>query len=58
MLPYNGSLYVVEPNRGSFDKVDLDGRITRLLDTSAIFGTVYVPTVQVEHNGTFYLCNL
>jgi hypothetical protein len=58
MVAYNGSLYVLEPNRGSFDKVDLDGQITRVLDTSAIFGTVYVPTVQVEHNGIFYLGNL
>jgi hypothetical protein len=58
MVAYNGSLYVIEPNRGSFDKVNLDGQITRVLDTSAIFGTVYVPTVQVEHNGIFYLGNL
>ena len=58
MVSHGNNLYVLEPNRGSFDKVLLDGTITRLLDTSAIFGTIYVPTVMVEHKGSFYLGNL
>jgi hypothetical protein len=58
MVASNGSLYVLEPNRGSFDKVDLDGKITRILDTSIRFGTVYVPTVQIERNGIFFIGNL
>ena len=58
MIAYNGGLYVIEPNRGSFDKINLNGRITRVLDTSAIFGTVYVPTVLIQHKDHFYLGNL
>ena len=58
MLSKGSHLYVLEPNRGSFDKVALDGTITRVLDTSVEFGTVYVPTVMVRKGGMFYLGNL
>ena len=58
MTVYKNKLYVLEPNRGSFDRVALDGTITRVLDTSIEFGTVYVPTVSVQNKGDFYLGNL
>ena len=58
MIVYNGDFYALEPNRGSLDRVTVGGQITRLLDTSAIFGTVYVPTVMVERGGTFFVGNL
>ena len=58
MIAVGDAFYVLEPNRGSFDRITTDGQITRLLDTSVQFGTVYVPTVVVHHKGDFYIGNL
>ena len=58
MITVGDAFYVLEPNRGSFDRVTTDGQITRVLDTSVQFGTVYVPTVSAYHKGNFYLGNL
>ena len=58
MIAKGKKLYVLEPNRGSFDQVTLKGDITRVLDTSIQFGTVFVPTVMVQQGGDFYLGNL
>lgn len=58
MLAYNGDLYAIEPNHGELDRITPNGQITRIIDTSAIFGTVYVPTVMTERNGSFIVGNL
>lgn len=58
MIAYKGDLYVIESNRGSFDKIMRDGTITRVLDTSIEFQHDYVPTVLVQHKGDFHLGNL
>ena len=58
MIAVGGAFYVLEPNRGSFDRITTDGQITRVLDTSVQFGTVYVPTVSAHHKGYFYIGNL
>lgn len=56
MVAVRGALYVVEPNHGSLERVDLDGRIHRVTDVSAKEGHI-VPTT-VSYHGDFFLGNL
>lgn len=57
MINVNGDLYAVEPNHGELDRISTNGKITRILDVSAIEGHV-VPTALAFNNGYFYLGNL
>lgn len=56
MISLRGALYAVEPNHGELDQITPDGKITRVVDTSASQGHV-VPTV-VAYHGNFYVSNL
>jgi hypothetical protein len=56
MIGVRGDLYVVEPNRGSFDRVSTDGSISRVADISATMGHI-VPT-SVSYHGDFFIGNL
>jgi len=56
MVAVRGDLFVVEPNHGELDRVTTSGRITRVVDYSAVFGHV-VPT-SVAYHGNFYIGNL
>ena len=56
MVAVRGDLYVVEPNHGELDRVTTDGRVSRVVDYSAVFGHV-VPTT-VAYHGNFYIGNL
>ncbi len=56
MVAVRGALYVVEPNHGSLDRVDLDGSISRVVDVSATQGHI-VPTT-VSYHGNFFIGNL
>jgi hypothetical protein len=56
MVAVRGALYVVEPNHGSLDRVNLDGSISRVVDVSATQGHI-VPTT-VSYHGNFFLGNL
>ena len=56
MVAVRGALYVVEPNHGSLERVDLNGRIQRVTDISAREGHI-VPTT-VSYHGDFFVGNL
>jgi hypothetical protein len=56
MVAVRGALYVVEPNHGSLDRVDLNGHIERVVDVSATQGHI-VPTT-VSYHGDFFIGNL
>ena len=57
MVATEDSLYVVEPNHGQVLKVETNGRIRRLVDTSALFGHI-VPTAMTRHGDDLYVGNL
>ncbi len=57
MINVSGDLYAVEPNHGEVDRISTNGKITRLMDVSAIEGHI-VPTALAFNNGYFYLGNL
>lgn len=57
MVAVRGALYVVEPNHGSLDRVNVrDGSIARVADISASQGHS-VPT-SVSYRGNFFIGNL
>ena len=56
MIGVRGSLYVVEPNHGSLERVGTDGSISRVADISATQGHI-VPTT-VSYHGNFFIGNL
>ncbi len=56
MISLRGDLYAVEPNHGELVKVNLHGRISRVVDVSASQGHI-VPTALAYH-GNFYIGNL
>lgn len=56
MIALRGNLYAIEPNHGELDKITPDGKISRVIDVSAVLGHV-VPTVMADH-GVFYVSNL
>ncbi len=57
MINVNGDLYAVEPNHGELDRISTNGKITRVIDVSAMEGHI-VPTAIAFNNGHFYLGNL
>ncbi|GAC1514031.1 MAG: hypothetical protein NVS2B16_20080 [Chloroflexota bacterium] len=58
MVLVNGALYVIEPNHGELDKIDLRmGQVSRIADISASQGHI-VPTAMAYYNGNFYVGNL
>lgn len=56
MIAVRGDLYAVEPNHGEMDKITTDGKISRVIDMSAVYGHI-VPT-SVTYQGNFYVGNL
>jgi hypothetical protein len=56
MVGVRDALYVVEPNHGSLERVELNGRIQRVVDISATEGHI-VPTT-VSYHGDFFIGNL
>jgi sugar lactone lactonase YvrE len=56
MVAAKGALYVVEANHGQLLRVETNGNIRRILDTSASQGH-YVPTGMAE-KGNFFIGNL
>jgi hypothetical protein len=56
MVAVHGALYVVEPNQGSLDRVELNGRVRRVADITATQGHI-VPTT-VTYHGNFFVGNL
>lgn len=56
MVAVRGALYVVEPNHGSLERVEPNGRVTRVVDFSASLGHI-VPTT-VSYHGNFFVGNL
>ena len=57
MVAVDDSLFVVEANHGQVLEVETNGRITRLVDTSALFGHI-VPTAIVSRGDDLYVGNL
>jgi hypothetical protein len=57
MIADNGVLYIVEPNHGELDAVQLNGNVRRIADISASQGHI-VPTAIASHGGNFYVGNL
>jgi hypothetical protein len=57
MIPVNGKLITIEPNRGIIVSVDLNGRANELIDISVSQGHI-VPTSLAERNGDLYVGNL
>jgi hypothetical protein len=57
MINVNGDLYAVEPNHGELDRISTNGKISRIIDVSAMEGHI-VPTAVAFNNGHFYLGNL
>ena len=49
-------LYALNPNQGDLDRITPQGQISRVLDTSAVYGHI-VPTALAYH-GNFYIGNL
>jgi sugar lactone lactonase YvrE len=56
-IAMDGSLFVVEPNHGQIIKIETDGRMRRLIDTSAVYGHI-VPTAMVQDNDNLLIGNL
>jgi len=57
MVAAEGSLFVVEPNHGQIIKIETNGRMRRLIDTSAVYGHM-VPTAMTRHGEDLYVGNL
>ena len=57
MQTVGDDLYAVEPNHGEIDKIDKNGKISRVIDVSATQGHI-VPTSIAFYNGSFYMVNL
>lgn len=57
MVSVNNSFYVIEPNTGVLDRINLDGSIHRVADISATQGHI-VPTAITYHNSNFFVRNL
>ena len=57
MIADNGTLFVVEPNHGELDAVQLSGSVRRIADISASQGHI-VPSAIASHDGNFYVGNL
>ena len=57
MISLGGHLYAVEPNHGEMVRVNLGGKVTRVIDISATQGHI-VPTVVAFRDGYFYVSNL
>ena len=57
MVAMDDSLFVVEPNHGQVIKIETDGRMRRLIDTSAVYGHI-VPTAMVQHHNDLLIGNL
>jgi hypothetical protein len=57
MSAVNDELFVIEPNHGEIDRVQTNGKISRLIDISATQGHI-VPTCQIFHEGNFFVGNL
>lgn len=57
MIAMDGSLFVVEPNHGQIIKIETDGRMRRLIDTSAVYGHI-VPTAMVQDDDRLLIGNL
>ena len=57
MINVHNNLYVIEPNHGDYIKVTPGGNVSRFVDISATLNHI-VPTVQVFHDGNFYIGNL
>ena len=56
MTTAQGNFYVVNPNQGDIDRVTPGGQITRVIDTSAVYGH-FVPTA-IAYHGNFYVGQL
>lgn len=57
MIQVNEKLYVLEPNRGELDEIDLKGNITKIASFSEKFGHI-VPSSVIFYNNKFYISNL
>jgi hypothetical protein len=57
MINVHNDFYVIEPNHGDYIKVTPGGNTSRFVDISATLNHI-VPTVQVFHDGNFYIGNL
>jgi glucose/arabinose dehydrogenase len=59
VIELGGALYLVEPNHGAIDKVDLaSGAISRVVDVSASEGHVVPTAIAVGPDGVFHVGNL
>ena len=57
MVEVDDVLYATEPNHQEIDRIDSDGKITRVIDLSTLFvppSNWQGPTSMVYHNGNFY----
>ena len=57
MVEVQDVFYVTEPNHQEIDRIDSDGKITRVIDLSTLFvppSNWQGPTSMVYHNGNFY----
>jgi hypothetical protein len=57
LLAHDGSLYAVESNLGQVVRIEIGGRVSRVVDVSARQGHA-VPTALLRHDGSFYLGKL
>jgi hypothetical protein len=58
MTNVSNSIYAVEPNHSEVDRIDPNGKITRIIDVSATSQTWVGPTSIDYYGGNFYLGNL
>ncbi|MDB5059695.1 MAG: ScyD/ScyE family protein, partial [Chloroflexi bacterium] len=58
MVHAGQNLYAVEPNHAELDRITLDGHVSRVLDFSAIIGSLTPTAMTVGPDGNFYIGNL
>lgn len=58
LLRKNGDWYILNANHGVLDKVDSNGRITRVTDLTPQYGHITPTTLAEGNDGTLYIANV
>ena len=57
MVFARGSLYAIEPNHAELDRIQKDGKVSRVIDFTIRYGS-FTQTSMAFHHGAFYVGNL
>jgi len=57
MVFARGSLYAIEPNHSELDRIQKDGKVSRVIDFTVLYGS-FTQTAMAFHHGAFYVGNL